>query len=281
MDKATPVNQVLLKVDKALNDEIITDGGLKLYLDPTYKKEQNVAVTATVCDLPKKVSKKEQRFLSKVNIGDEVAMSYQVVADLEFKGDGHRFMPTTEDNPYQQEYANGRGEWVRCYALPTRRGIAKATWVGVYINKLGQFIDGCQGTESEVSRWKAQFEFGKTDIYSHCNLFHFNKQDYWKADPSQIFAKKTDGHIVAVGNRIICKPIDEELPTHLKGNIIQTQDIKIRYQDRARVISSTRNDIKKDYIISFRPCDIEKYEMWGQTYYLINERFIQGVWSKN
>lgn len=275
-----PINQVLLKVDKALNDEIVTDGGLKLYLDPTFSKEWNAAVTATIFEIPAKVSKKDKRFLSQISIGDEVAMSFQVVADLEFKGDGDRFMATTEDNPHQQEYANGKGEWLRCYALPTRKGINKATWVGVYSNKRGEFIDGCQGSESDLARWKSQFPFGKTDIYNHRNLFSYNDNNYWKADPDQIFAKKVNGHVVAVGNRIICKPIDEDVPREKNDLIIRTQSIKLRYQDRARVISSTRKDIKKDYIISFRPMDIEKYTLWGQEYYLINERFVQGVWEK-
>lgn len=278
---AQPLSQVLLKVDKALNDEITTSSGMKLYLDPTYSKEWNAAVTAKVANLPIKVLKKDDRFVAQLNVGDEVAMSYQIVADLEFKGDGDRFMQATEDNPYKQEYANGKGEWLRFYALPTRKGLAKATWVGTFTNRYGQFVDGCQGDESAVERWKSQFAFGKTDIYNHRNLFSYQNQDYWQASPDQIFAKKVNGHIVAVGNRIICKPIDEPIPPELKGKIIQTTDIKLRYQDRARVISSGREDIKKDYIISFRPMDIERYVMWGQEYYLINEKFVQGIWSKN
>jgi hypothetical protein len=275
-----PLNQVLLKVDKALNDEIVTDSGVKLFLDPSYSKEWHSAVTATVAGLPIKPSLKDKKILDNINEGDEVAMSYQVVADLEFKGDGNRFMKVTEDNPYFQEYASGAGEWIKCYALPTRKGLAKATWVGTYFDKRNNFIDGCQGGESDLQRWMSQFQFDKTDIYNHCNLFSYNGEDYWKANPNQIFAKKVDGHIVAVGNRIICKPIDEPLPAEMKGNIIQTTDVKIRFQDRARVISSPIESIKKDYIISFRPIDIERYEIWGQTYYLINERFVQGVWQK-
>lgn len=274
-----PLSQVLLSIPKALNDELITDSGLKFYLDPTYKKEWNAAVTATVEELPVKYNEKEQKILCNISKGDEVAISYQVVADLEFKGDGDRFQRVTEENPYVQEFANGKGEWIRCYALPTRKGIKKATWVGAYTDKYGKFIDGCQGDQSDLERWMSQFPFGKTDIYNHCNLFSFRKQSYWKADPGQIFAKKVNGRVVAIGNRIICKPIDEELPYEMKGKIIETRDIKLRYQDRARVISSTRKDIKKDYIVSFQPNHVEKYTLWGVEYYLINERFVNGLWK--
>jgi hypothetical protein len=278
---ATPLSQALLSVEKAINDEIVLDSGVKLYMDGSYRKEWESAVTATVKALPEKISSKEKKIAEKLSAGDEVAIDYRVVYDLEFKGDGERFMPVTEENPYRQEFANGKGEWLRCYALPTRKGLSKATWVGTYFGKYNHFVDGCQGDEAALNRWKSQFQFGKTDIYSHRNLFSYNKQDLWKADLNQIFAKKKDGHIVAVGNRIICKPIDEDVPRETNDLLIRTTDVKIRYQDRARVISSSRSDIKKDYIISFRPMDIERYVMWGQEYYLINEKFVQGLWSKN
>lgn len=278
---ALPLNQVLLKVEKALNDEIITDSGIKLYLDGSYSKEWNAAVTAKVAELPIKVNQKQKSIAEKISVGDEVAMSYQVISHLEFKSDSHRFMEVTEENPYFQEFANGKGEWIKCYALPARRGIAKAIWVGTYFDKRGQFIDGAQGTESDVQRWKSQFEYGKTDLYNHCNYFSYNGQDYWKADLNQIFAKKVDGHIIAVGDRIICKPIEEDVPANVKQSLNYNGDLKIRYQDRGRVISSTRNDIKKDYIISFQANHVEKYDLWGKQYFLIKERFVQGVWEKN
>jgi hypothetical protein len=276
-----PLNQILLTVEKKFQDELITDSGIKLYLDGTFEKNWNAAVTATVSQLPIKYSKQDKKTLDQINVGDEVAMSYMVVADLEFKGDGDRFQPTTEENPYLQEYANGKGEWIRCYALPVRKGIAKAIWVGAYTDKTGRLIDGCQGTESELARWKSQFQFGKTDIYNHCNLFSYNKQDYWKADPNQIFAKKINGHVVAVGNRVICKPIEEKVPDEVKKSLMYKDDVKIRYQDRGRVISSNKEGIKKDYVVGFQPNHVEKYQLWGQDYFLINEKYVNGIWSKN
>lgn len=276
---AKPLTQVLLKVEKALNDEIITDGGLKLFLDSSYSKEWNAAVTATVSELPIKINSKEQKIADQISIGDEVAMSYQVVSDLEFKGDGEQFLQTTEDNPYVQEYATGSGKWIRCYALPTKKGLAKATWVGAYFDKNMNFIDGCQGDEAVLSRWKSQFSFNKTDIYNHVNLFSYNKQDYWKANLDQIFAKKVNGHVVAVGNRIICKPIESEVPDEVKKSLSYNGEMKVRYQDRGRVISSNKEGIKKDYVISFQPNHCEKYTLWGTDYFLINEKFVQGIYN--
>lgn len=280
MNSAKPISQVLLKVAKSLCDEITTDSGVKLYLDPTYNKSQNVAVTATIAALPLKVNPKEKYIYDQLKVGDEVAVSYQIVADLEFKGDGERFMQATEDNPHFKEFVNGKGEWIRCYALPNHKGILKIQWVGVYQNKQRDVISGVQGTESELERWMSQFEFGKTDIYSFNNYFEYDGKDYWKADLSQIFAKKVDGHLVSVGNRVIMKPIEEAIPKEIANQLIKTTtDVKIRYQDRGRVITGGKEKgIKKEEIVSFKPNHLERYEFWGKQYYLINQNLIHGKW---
>lgn len=278
MNKAKPLNQVLLRVDKALNDEIITDSGLKLYIDPTYRKEWCSAVTATIVDLPTKVSERDKKILKQLKIGDEVCISYQVVADFEFVGDGDRFMPATEENHYVKEFINGKGDWIRCYALPNRRGIAKIMWAGVYQNKFKKVVSGVQGTESELDRWLAQFPLGKTDIYSFNNLFEHKGKSYWKCDLSQIFAKKEKGKLIAVGDRIICEPVEEDVPTEVKIKLSNiTDDIKIRYQDRGIVVSGGK--IKSGSIVSFSPNHCERYEFYGKPFFLIKQNFVQGVWQ--
>ena len=56
-----PISQALLHIDQALQDQLITDSGLKLFLDPSYHKEWNASVTARVAALPIKVNTKEQK----------------------------------------------------------------------------------------------------------------------------------------------------------------------------------------------------------------------------
>lgn len=271
---------MLLRVDKALNDEIITDSGVKLFIDPTYRKEWCSAVTATIVELPVKSSPKDKKILKHLRPGDEVCMSYQVVADFEFADDTSRFMQATEDNPYCKEFVNGNGDWVRCYALPKFKGLSKIQWVGVYQDKFKRVISGVQGTEREMERWMAQFQFGKTDIYSFSNYFEYNGNDYWKCNPSQIFARRVDGHLVAVGDRVICKPIEEDVPDEIKRSLAYSGDVKIRYQDRGRVISGGKEKgLKKDWIVSFNPGHCEKYEFFGKQYFLIKQNYIQGIWQ--
>lgn len=276
----TPITQVLLTIPKALQDEITLDSGLKLYISPDYSKEWQAAVTATIAALPLKVSKKDEAIISQLQVGDEVAMSYQVVADFEFRGDGKQFMPTTEDDRYVKEFVNGKGETVRVYGLAKRSGFKGLTWVATYQNKKREVIDGVQGSEEEVERWLSQFPFGKTDIYSFNNLFEYKGQDYWKAYPTDIFAKKVKGHWVAVGDRVLCKPLEEEVPNEILLSINHKETVKIRYQDRAVVISGGKKlNLKKGQIVSFESRHLEKYKFDNKDYYLINERLVQGIWN--
>lgn len=277
-----PISEVLVHVNKALQDELVTDSGLKLYLDGSYSKEYSASVTGTVKGLPINPHYRNKEVVSRLKEGDEICFSYRVVADFEFKGDGGQFMSTVEENPYVKEFINGKGETIKAYALPKRSGLIGSIWVGVYCDKYKNFIDGVQGDESELERWLAQFPFGKTDIYNFNNLFSYNGEDYWKCLPTDIFAKKVKGHLVAVGNRIICKPCDEELPDqYLIDTHGVSQKITVRRRDRARVMSGGKaKGFKKDQVISFQPNHCERYEFYGTQYFLINENLVDGIWQE-
>ena len=282
MTTVQPISNVLIQMDKAFQDEIITESGIKFFIDPSYNKSYQVTVTGKIAGLPTQYHPKHQNIIDSLNIGDEVCFSYRIAAELTFEGDGARFMEATEKNDYVKEFINGKGEKVRVYALPTRRGISKLTWVGMYLSRRDEYIDGCQGTEDEVERWLSQFPFGKTDIYTFDNFFEYNKQEYWKCELTDIFAKKVKGHLVAVGDRIICSPVETDLPPGLIQNIQHTSSVKLRYQDRGRIISGgKRIGLKKDTIISFSPNICEKYNFYGKEYFLIKENFVLGKWSKN
>lgn len=282
MIQPTPVNQVLLSIKKIFQDEIVTQSGLKLYFDGSYEKNWSAAVTATITHLPLKVAKKDNKILESLSVGDEVAMSYQIVADLTFGSDSRQFIQATEDNPYVREFVNGRGEWVKVYALPKRSGIPGIMWCATYSDSKRQFIDGCQGDEESIERWLSQFPFGKTDNYTFNNFFEFRKKDYWKAGLDDIFAKKVKGHWVAVGNRIICKPVEEKVPEPFLIDRHKGHDVKIRHQDRGRVLSGGKSKgIKKDQIIACDPRHLEKYTFDGKEYFLINENLVTGVWQMN
>lgn len=277
-----PISQVLLKIEKALQDEIITDSGLKFYLDPTYKKEWTATVVGTVVGLPIKAYGHNKDVISKLKIGDEVCISYRVVADFSFKGDGYRFMQTTEDNPYHKEFINGNGEWVKKYALPKRSGLVGVTWVGVHTDKYSNYIDGVQGTESDVDRWMAQFPFGKTDDYTFNNFFSYKGKDYWRCNIDDVFAISVNGKLTAVGDKVIGRYVEEDVPDEIKKSILYSGEVKIRYQDRLRVLTGGESlGLVKNNTVGIIPGHLQKYTFYGKEYYLVKTSSITGKWSNN
>lgn len=276
----SPIISCLVEISTAFQDEIVTPSGLRFFLDGSYNKNYTATVVGKIAALPIKAqSEKDAKILANLAIGDEVCISYMVVFDVEYESDGFQFMEVTEGSEMMRSWISGAGEKLDVVALP---GKIKPHWVGYYRNKFNQHVDGCEGDQSTVERWLSQFSMGKTDKYHHRNKFNFNGKDYWKADLQDIFAKRVNGEIVSVSNRVICEPVEEDMPLDIKYNIAQIgTDVKIRYQDRGLVISGGENKgINKGDIVAFPPNVLEKYEFFGKEYYLINESFVHGKFCK-
>ena len=274
--KITPVNKVLLSIDKALEDEIALDGGIKLYKDPAYNPEWNVSVTGKIAEIPDNAP-------IPVKKGDEVAFSYKVVAETTFNdNEKHVFHSMTDDmNPKFRKYANSMGEWIVVRAIP---GILTLRWIGVYKGRDGKVISGVDGTEQDLNKFLSQFAFQQTDNVTYNNLIRHGKNNYWKANYDQIFAKKVKGHIVSISDRVICFPIDVEVPPEeriINGIHIPDMMMTARLQNKARVLSGGEKiGLKKDDIILFNPRFLEKYELWGREYYVIKEKRIEATWQQ-
>ena len=272
-----PINGIFVTIDKAFQDEITTPSGFKLWLDGSYNKNFTATVTGRVAALPVKAkSPSQEKILRELSIGDEIAFSYQVVFDLDYVSDGNQFMPVTENNDRARKWISGDGEKLFVDCIRNQKTWSDI-WIGYYLNKYNQHVDGVQGSQEDVERWLSQFPIGKTDRYVHSNLFNFNGKDYWRCELSKILAKKVNGNPVALSNRVICSPIEEPMPVEFKIQVASlTDDVKIRYQDRGKIISGHTNirGLKRNDTIMFPDRFVEKYELWGKEYYLVNKNFV-------
>lgn len=268
---------MLLSIPKAFQDEIITDSGLKFYLDGSYRKEWTAAVTATVAALPDNPNPKHKHILDNLKVGDEVCVSYRVVADFNFRSDSDQYMLTTEENDRFREYVNAKGWWVKVYAF---KGKIFDTWAGIHQDSRMNLIDGIQGTQSEVETWLSQFPLGKTDRYTFNNFFEHDKQQYWRCDLDDIFCKKEKGHLKAIGDRVLCHMVENEVPQAMLIDAHKGKHVKIRYTDRGRVLTGGKSiGLKKDEVVGFDPKYVERYTFYGKEYYLIREDFVTGKWN--
>ena len=279
-----PINNVLLTLDRALQDEILIEGGLKLYLDPTYQVEWHSTVTGIVAGIPKHPTGLCKDVCEKLRIGDEIAFSYRVVSDRRYPKVEDYFSPMFEPLPERKEFRNSKGDSIKVVAMPAVHGKFNKIWVGFLTDRLGNHIDGCQGNEHEVDNWLSKFKFsGVQDMYFN-NLLNVKKNEYWRCAFTEILAKKdSKGRIKAINDRVICEPIEEDkkyLWEIENGISLPYQDLKIRYVDRAKLISGgIEMGYREGDIIGFSPNYIEKYDLFGKKYYLIKKKHIIGKWQ--
>lgn len=278
-----PLNTVFLSLDKALNDEILLEGGSKLYLDPNYNPEWNATVTGKVAGIPKHPTGECAEVASKIKIGDEIAFTYRVVSDMcQTKVDDY-FMPTKADNPQQQKFVNFKKDILTITTMPPVFRHIKDIWVGLLTDKAGNHLSGIQGNQSDVERWMSQFKFSGVQDLGFLNLLHCGEQNLWRCAFTEILAKKIGDKIIAINDRVICTPIEERVKERYEletGTALPYQDVKMRYIDRARLVSGGEElGFKKGDIIGFEPNYCEKYQMWGKEYFLIKKRRVQGIWS--
>jgi co-chaperonin GroES (HSP10) len=277
--KAKPINHIFLNLEKPIQDTIKL-GDLELYLDGSYRPEWNATVVGEVYSLPKNPKGTDGKVVSKLKEGDKVLFDYSVVAERKFESDGDYFTEITKDSPYYQKFTNGKGESLLIVAMP---GKISHIWVGTYHDKRGNFIDGCQGAEHNISRWKAQFNFGNTQSFFFKNLVDTGTKDVWKADYRDIFAKVENDELITVGNRIILEPIDIDLPQDVikEMGVVDTINAKVRLGDRAKVLSVPEGvNLKKGDVVGFEEKYLEKYEYNGKNYYLIKSRRALGIWEE-
>jgi len=279
----TPLNIVFLSLEKSLQDEIILNGGLKLYLDPTYQVEWNATVTGKVAGIPKHPTGDCKEVCDKIKIGDEIAFSYRIVSDRCFPSASDYFVPLFEPLPDRKEFRNQKGDSIKVVAMPPVHGKFNKIWVGLLNTRTGKYLDGCQGNEHDVDNWLSKFKFSGVQTMAFNNLLNVNKQELWRCPFTEILAKRRYDKIIAVNDRVICEPIIEDIKHRIEletATLLPYQDVKMEYIDRAKLISGgTEMGFREGDIVSFDSRYGEKYSLWGNNYLLIKKKRLQGRWN--
>jgi hypothetical protein len=78
-------------------------------------------------------------------------------------------------------------------------------------------------------------------------------------------------------------PVEENIKERIEiieGKILPYQSVKVRYQDRGKIISGGEDlGLKKGDIVAFDQKYLERYKFWGKDYYLIKKHRISGLWQ--
>ncbi len=272
------LTRFLLDIPKPLMDEIILSGNLKLYMDTSFKAEWKGCCSAFAKVIPESVKG--------IDENDELAISYFVVADREYPHNDNSFHPVTEGQPYLEKYKNSKGWWLHKGALKIpSTGALK--WYGFIQDERMEWLDGTEGTQSDVERWMGQFSFGHDDNFTYKNLIQIEGKQYWVTEDFNIFAKKVDGKITTVSDRVICKPIQQDMTDRYNianGTVHPPFSYIGMFLDRGILVSGGEDlGLKKGDIIGFEQKFCERYTLWNRECFLIKKDRIDAIWeiSKN
>ena len=271
------VNTPFLKINKALQDEIVMANGEKLYIAAEWDIENNASVVGSVAYLPKVGKGQYKGVLDGLSEGDAVAFAYSVCAETAFNDDSENFIETSEGSDYLKFFQNGRKDKIQIMAIP---GKVSPIWVGVLNDKHGNWIDGVQGKESDVNRWLAQFSFGGSDQLRFKNFFEIDGEELWKCDYGNLFCKRVGDSVVALGDWVMCEPvyIDKTTAYNLENGVsLPPMSVALKLTDRAYVVSG--DGFKEGEIIASAEKFFGRYKLWGKEYMVIKKRNINGIYK--
>ncbi len=183
-----PIDYCLVKINKAFQDEIITEGGLKLFLDTSYHPEHHATITGEIVSVPPKLSAEYRMQGNFVNMepGDHVCFSYLVVFDQGFNDTSKHFYRVEEMPGTMELWVNNCFEKIRI----VRFGDIVA---GTYTDADGKLIDGIQAKGHKawglVQAWLGKFQLEGHSIINYNNAIEIDGQVYWRCDWRYLFFK--------------------------------------------------------------------------------------------
>lgn len=269
-----PISNYLVSVENRYIEEVVTKSGIKLFTDPSYNPTQHTTVVGKICGVPLDNS-------LGLSMGDEIFFSYVVIGERNYASTGHIFHSLFEKhNERFQRYSNGKGEKLNVVAMP---GIIGDIWVGTHTDERNNLISGCQGSESEVNRWKAQFSFSGGD-FKYKNLIPTPDGDLWAVRPDLIFAQKKGKKLLPLGDRLILNPIQLAIPKEAQTDLgiqIPQSSLSVQLMDRAELTHPVKDmNLKKGQMVAFQPNFVEQYTVDNVPYFLVRKRRIIGTYSK-
>ena len=286
-------NHILVELPKAFQDEIISDGGLRLYKDTTFRPEWSTTVQGKVASTPKSLtmgggnnSIDPDRPLIKqiVKEGDEIVFNYLVVMNRgQTENVGDIFTREDPINPFTTVWSNPNGlQIVRIYLMNNKYEI------GLFDTKSKTWAERIKGNESDVESFLGKYMPTQNVNYNYRNIFTYEGKDYWKVDYSNAIAiKRADGSYEMIGEFVLIEPIREPRRGTYQGvieiyNIEQDTD----YRAIGKVVSiglplegEKPLSIKQNDTIVTDIRYVEKYEIDGHDYWVVRQKYIYGKQS--
>jgi hypothetical protein len=283
-------NNILVKLDKKFQDEIITDGGIKFFTDTTFKPEWNVTISGTVVSVPLKLTvgnggihsmiPERPNIQQIVKPGDELLFSYSVVMNRKEENNrGEVFEREKPTNPYVTEWKNPNGLMiVREYLMNNNYRIA------LIDTKTMIIVDMVQGNKHDVESFMGRYMPSEDMKFNYNNLLQIDGEDYWMVDYFNAVAVKRDSGYEMVGGYVMLEPIREPFRGEYEG-LIEIYEIAqdTDYRAIGKVIS-IGEPLVGNRKLSIKPNDtivtdirfVEKYHIDGKQCWIVRQKYIYG-----
>ncbi|MBS1730639.1 MAG: hypothetical protein JSS67_07650 [Bacteroidetes bacterium] len=270
------ISSILLSLSKPFQDELITESGLKLFIDPTYQPEWNATTTAKIEYVPKSL---KEMGLKK---GDDVAISFRVVSSREYYASSDSdFMPTTTGSELFREWVNHKNQRLTAICFMKYTGFVECS--GFFSDNDG-LIDSINGSQNNIEKWLTQFSFSKPEGFKFNNIVEIDGAALWRARASDILAKKDGDTITPLTSSIMGMPIDIDLTQRVKivnGVSLPDNSVNGRFSDRCiAVVGYPDYGIDEGDILMFDKEYVQEYTLWGKDYFFIPPEFVHGKLEK-
>lgn len=288
------LNNILVELPKAFQDEIIADGGTKFFKDTTFRPEWNVTISGIVASVPTKLTVGDGGIQSYypdrpciepiVKPGDEIVFNYLVVMNrVQTDNVGDIFEKDKPIDPYITTWTNPKKLRIfRFYHMHNK-------WeCGLFDLKKKVWLDRARGGEKMVEAFLGKYMPTENTSFNYKNLIPYEGHDYWKVDYINAIAiKREGGGFDMIGEYVLIEPIREPRKKFEQG-IIEVYEIKqdTDYRAIGKVVSigeplkgAVKLSIKPDDIICTDIRYVQKYEIDGHDYWVVQQKYIHGKQS--
>lgn len=282
------LNNILVELPKAFNDEIIADGGTKFFLDASLRPEWNVTISGKVASVPKVLTAggivnhsfypDRADILPVVKAGDEIIFSYLVV------------MSRTQTDNVGEVYEKDKpiDPYITTWTNPSKLRIFRVYHnnnkyeCGLFDLKSGTWLDKVACNEAGVEAFLSKYMATENVGFNYKNLLpHFGKE-YWKVDYINAIAIKKETGFEMIGDYVLLEPIREPRRGFEQG-LIEVYEVaqETDYKATARVVS-IGEPLKNEIKLNVKPNDIiytdiryaEKYHIDGHDYWVVRQKYL-------
>lgn len=264
------IKNILVSVESKYDDVLFTykDGSGK---ETKFYKMMDVGINwdvsvvgKSICDYPN----------LKIKTGDDVAFSYQVIAEKEWKSSTEIFKLSVHTDGQYSEWSNGAGSILRKVKAPFGK-----QWNAFLMDSKNNLVSSQIGNEDEVERWLSQFNFSENNG-SFKYLMHLDGKEYWRVKHDHIIAKKRGNDIIVYHDMLLLKRVLIDLSNSVgieKGIILPEKSIQLEYPNMGMLVNDyNKLGLKRGDIVAFEDRYSQSYKLWGTNYILLKESRVLG-----